>query len=434
MSGDDVAARPVFEYTSDGLRGVLAALGAELRRDVRDDNEMMRGLVSEGWQPFTSYARAFLLTRAAESFRRDGRNARPWKPTRADADLLLAAHFQEHTVDTFNEFLLGVERDVEAGLLEPLDPGLLLGSLFAHSAAVSKVHGEALEWAGRAMLERAVSRTRNPGELQRPVPVLVGDPNMGKTTLPRLLSVRREWCDEGLKLNAEKKLDNAKVMSKSVIAVCDEMDGLHGLSIDTAKAVLTGTQDTFVGKWERNASTTLRRAAVVGTCNHQRVLPWDKGLADRLMLVVLPERPVRALEEILSGDVVRRFWAGALANVAAGRPLVLSEECRRYGDDLYLSHLNAAGRDRRAEESVDVVMSGAADLDGGPLEGMLRFGDAPEAAPVEVPSGGCPVGLHPDPRWCRSSCFSEIGGTSGWEGAWADSYSGDAEDTDVGHS
>ena len=174
----------------------------------------------------------------------------------------------------------------------------------------------ALAWAYRAVMGGWLHRHHTPGTKMRRIPIFVGGPSLGKTTL--LEELAPTISDTGyVSFRCDGEADGARrdlavALAQATIANADELAGLRRDRLDGAKEALTASKDTFIRKYVGEATHQPRRCVITGTCNYEKRVPYDPALMERLVLVEVPGRAVAPIEHLLTRDVHRQLWRDAI--------------------------------------------------------------------------------------------------------------------------
>ena len=133
----------------------------------------------------------------------------------------------------------------------------------------------------------AVSRAYHPGTKFDYIPVLVGSQGIGKSEFVKRLCPKTEWYLDNLTtMEGDQAIE--KLENKWIVEVA-ELANLRRDKIETVKAFITQTQDTYRPKYARNAENRPRGAVFMGTTNsttfltdptgNRRWLPLECGVA-----------------------------------------------------------------------------------------------------------------------------------------------------------
>ena len=135
----------------------------------------------------------------------------------------------------------------------------------------------------------AVSRAYNPGTKFDYIPVLVGSQGIGKSEFVKRLCPKAEWYLDNLTtMEGDQAIE--KLENKWIVEVA-ELANLRRDKIESVKAFITQTQDTYRPKYARNAENRPRGVVFMGTTNsttfltdptgNRRWLPLECGIEPR---------------------------------------------------------------------------------------------------------------------------------------------------------
>ena len=178
----------------------------------------------------------------------------------------------------------------------------------------------------RLLMYGAVKRAYHPGTKFDYVPVLVGTQGVGKSTFVQRLCPNPEWYLDNLTTmegdDAVEKLEN-----KWIVEVA-ELANLRRDKLETVKAFITQTQDTYRGKYKRNAEDRPRGAVFIGTTNSTTFLTDPSGNRRWLPLKCGKVAPTRSLfKKSETEEWFKMAWAEAVHNCKANEiSLILDAE------------------------------------------------------------------------------------------------------------
>ena len=180
-----------------------------------------------------------------------------------------------------------------------------------------------VRWAAQHLLLGAIWRAQFPGCKLDEMVVLVGPGGTGKSTaMPFLFppEYRRDWFSDQFDF-LEKRQARTESLLGSVIVEASEMAGSTRAENATVKAFLSGTFDRVRLAYRRDPQVLPRRCILVGTGDHDDVLPNDPNL--RRFVVVRVQARGTAAETVARVrqflDVNReQLWAEACVRFKAG--------------------------------------------------------------------------------------------------------------------
>ncbi len=135
------------------------------------------------------------------------------------------------------------------------------------------------QWASTYMVLGAVARTYTPGLKLDEMPVLMGDPGIGKSTCIRQLlpDEHEEWFSDSLHLAADPK-QRAESLQGRVLVEAAEMAGSTRADQESLKAFLSRTDDGGVRlAYRMNPEAMPRRCIIIGTSDKAEPLPNDRN-------------------------------------------------------------------------------------------------------------------------------------------------------------
>ena len=285
-----------------GLKNAIAALGIEIRFDIRAQQEQFLDCKANVWEPLNDYAfddiRARIAARCIYTTKTKGLQ-RLWFG-RESFRSALNALFNYLGCDPFRDWL-----DALPGWDKTARLDTILCDLFS-------VPPDGLSaWAGRYVFVGAIQRTLHPGCRLDEVPVLVGKQGYGKSAFVReaLPPEFPAWFSDQLDL-AEDARRCAEVMDGCVLVEIAEMAGASRADLRKLKSFLTRRDDGKVRRaYARTTETCLRRSIFVATTDDQHSLPNDKAGNRRFVPVDLPQSG--HVEPFMKTNRVQ-LWAEAL--------------------------------------------------------------------------------------------------------------------------
>ena len=170
-------------------------------------------------------------------------------------------------------------------------------------------------WGSAQLLLGSVARTYSPGCKLDCSVVLVGQQDLGKSSLlaelfPRNLREKFGWFSDALDLSQSAKCQ-AESLERRVLMECSELSGRSKADLDQLKAFLTRVEDGGQrAAYATNPRQVLRMCIIVGTTNDSKSLPNDPtGLRRFLPVQLMHEAHVETLMEGLRDQL----WAEAMA-------------------------------------------------------------------------------------------------------------------------
>ena len=139
----------------------------------------------------------------------------------------------------------------------------------------------------------AVCRAYHPGTKFDYIPVLVGSQGIGKSEFVKRLCPKPEWYLDNLTtMEGDQAIE--KLENKWIVEVA-ELANLRRDKIESVKAFITQTQDTYRPKYARNAENRPRGAVFMGTTNSTTFLTDPTGNRRWLPLECGKYKPVKSL-------------------------------------------------------------------------------------------------------------------------------------------
>ena len=255
---------------AQGLLDALGHLGVELRYNVRAHRVEVRRGPSAKWRAMNDRTAAALREALAFHFFYKGADGRKLDLNfSADswADAVNALCYTRE-VDPFIEWLEGLPAwDGESRL------ATWLMDVFEMQPSTLAA------WAGRFMVMGPIARAYAPGSKLDEMPVLIGRPGCGKSTVIRHLLPQEapEWFSDGLDLAGNPK-ERAEALQGRVLVEAAEMSGVSRADVESLKAFLSRTDDGAVRlSYRRDPEQMLRRCVIVGTADRPDPLPADRN-------------------------------------------------------------------------------------------------------------------------------------------------------------
>jgi predicted P-loop ATPase len=185
------------------------------------------------------------------------------------------------------------------------------GYLGATTLALGDHAGAFLAMLGRRWLVSAIARIYRPGCQVDTTLILEGGQGIGKTSALRALAGKPEWYS-GSRLNIGDK-DARMVLGTRWIVEMQELASMRRADIESLRAFLTETTDTYRAPYARRVETFPRCGVFVGTTNELTEYLTDPAGNRRFW-------PVRCTEIDLEGLERDRdqLWAQAVAALKGG--------------------------------------------------------------------------------------------------------------------
>lgn len=262
-----------------------------------------------------------------------------------------------------------------------------------------------VRWAAQHLLLGPIWRAQEPGCKLDEMVVLVGPAGTGKSTaMPFLFppEYRRDWFSDQFDF-LEKRQARTESLLGSVIVEASEMAGSTRAENAAIKAFLSGTFDRVRLAYRRDPQNLPRRCILVGTGDHDDVLPNDSNL--RRFVVVRVQARGTAAETVAR---VRRFldenreqlWAEACVRFKAGAqahlPPELASSQRAVAEDY--RYRNESVENALVEIKPDRVRDGVT------ISKLIAFTGLPESSEVAVAKGLRALG------WTKSRQRARDGG------------------------
>ncbi len=142
--------------------------------------------------------------------------------------------------------------------------------------------------------------------------ILQGAQGVGKSTLPRLMTLDDSWFSDSLD-----SLDTDRSAQSLIGGWICELAELKSLArttggMESVKKFLTATQDRFRQPYERRADTYLRSCVFMGTTNKSDFLSDQTGNRRFLIVKVGEQKPEKNLFDESAMEDIRQSWAEAV--------------------------------------------------------------------------------------------------------------------------
>ena len=160
--------------------------------------------------------------------------------------------------------------------------------------------------------------------------ILQGAQGVGKSTLPRLMTLDDSWFSDSLD-----SLDTDRSAQSLIEVWICELAELKSLArttggMESVKKFLTATQDRFRQPYERRADTYLRSCVFMGTTNKSDLLSDQTGNRRFLIVKVGEQKPEKNLFDESAMEDIRQSWAEAVYIWKNEKPtLILPESLKQ---------------------------------------------------------------------------------------------------------
>ena len=201
---------------------------------------------------------------------------------------------------------------------------------------VAKGYEGLAEWASTAIFLGAVSRAFQPGTVLDEMPIIVGPPDIGKTSFLRLAVPQHIPGLYGSSLDlAETPKARVESIQGRVLVECGEMAGATAGDANKIKDFISRTDDGSVRlAYRRDPEPSPRRCVIVGTADKAKFLRRDKN-PRRFVPVMLDGG--KAFKVIRYMNTHRdRLWSEAVALFRQGVPPRLPDELKAIAHEMAL--------------------------------------------------------------------------------------------------
>lgn len=154
----------------------------------------------------------------------------------------------------------------------------------------------------------AFMRAIRPGSKADLMAILYGPQGCGKSTFCKRLAIKEEWYLSGPR-DLSDTANMARELSGKLIAEQEELAGFTKRDIETLKAAISRTHDTYVEKYEKTATERPRRSVFIGTTNNRQVLRDATGNRRYLIFECGVNPPVVSIFNEESERYVLQAWA-----------------------------------------------------------------------------------------------------------------------------
>ena len=379
---EDVADKVIGEVdgkTAKGLERALGLIDLDVRYNIRSHaiefKHTHRNAYRKGWREMSdrdaAKVREVIEERVTYTNSRD--EAKPLAFGRDKWQDCINAILWGNEIDPFKEYLDGLDK---WDGVERLDSWLSL--VFT----VSPDSADLAAWASRYCFLGGVWRTMKPGVKLDEMPVLVGPPGVGKSTVLRHLipADMGSLFSDALRFSADDKV-RAEALQGRLICEAAEMSGATRADIDSMKAFLSRTDDNSIRlAYRRNPESMPRRCIIVGTADHAHALPNTQNLRRFVPVVITGGNPAAAVKFL---DTHRaQLWAEALAMYGRGVTAWLPHELQ---DAQAIATETARSRNVALEETIDSFLGKNNDAPFASIEFLYSIGlaDSMKGAKVD---------------------------------------------------
>ena len=311
---------PHLPKSAAALEWAFGRLGVEVRQNMRWYTVEWSKEFVHPWAQLNGRAAARIRSLIETNFIVDSyRGPIPLKFGRDAFNEALDCLLYDHEVDPFLEYL--------DTLSAPTGRRKLPGSI-ARCFDVSKGYEELAEWASTAIFLGAVWRAYEPGTVLDEMPIIVGPPDIGKTSFLRLAVPQNIPGLYGSSLDlAETPKGKVEALQGKVIVECSEMAGATAGDANKIKDFISRTDDGSVRlAYRRDPEPCPRRCVLVGTSDKARFLRRDKN-PRRFVPVMLDGGKAYKVFRYMNGNR-DRLWSEAIDLYSKGVPPRLPEELK----------------------------------------------------------------------------------------------------------
>ena len=184
------------------------------------------------------------------------------------------------------------------------------------------------EWASQAIFLGGVWRAYEPGTVLDEMPIIVGPPGIGKTTILRLAPPQHipGLYGSGLDL-AETPKGKVEALQGKVIVECSDMMGATAGDANKIKDFISRTDDGSVRlAYRRDPEPSPRRCVLVGTADRAKFLRKDKNPRRFVPIALTGGKPYMVHRYMNTHR--DRLWAEAIELYAKGIPPRLPDELK----------------------------------------------------------------------------------------------------------
>lgn len=199
---------------------------------------------------------------------------------------------------------------------------------------------------GRLLLIAMVRRAQKPGIKYDYMLILEGAQGKGKSSIFKELIPHKEWFSESPRLDLEERRFFPLIAGKALVEFA-EMKGKKSADIERIKAIVSQTEDEYIGNYARSKTRSSRIAVFVSTTNDKRYLRDMSG--NRRFPILVPTKEL----DILALRAEReQLWAEALEYADFEDTLRLSPEAEEEAENVRKSRLDL---EPGVEEFVDAI-------------------------------------------------------------------------------
>lgn len=199
---------------------------------------------------------------------------------------------------------------------------------------------------GQLLLIAVVRRAQNPGIKYDYMLILEGAQGVGKSSIFKELIPHREWFSESPRLDLEERRFFPLISGKALVEFA-EMKGKKSTDIERIKALISQTEDEYIGNYARSKTRSNRIAVFVATTNDKKYLRDMSGNRRFPILVPTKELDIAALRAERE-----QLWAEALEYADFEETLRLSPEAEAEAEHVRKLRLDL---ETGVEEFVDAI-------------------------------------------------------------------------------
>lgn len=269
-------------------------------------------------------------------------DVRPWTPhddvqafayvqgyrpraARQDVADALMIHERAHERDPLKELLL---MPTESGGLPPWDGTPRVETMLIDLLGAQDTPYVRHAWS--TFMCSAFMRAIRPGCKADLMAILYGTQGIGKSTFCKKLAIRPEWYLSGPR-DLSDTANMARELSGKLIAEQEELAGFSKRDIETLKAAISRTHDTYVDKYQTTPTERPRRSVFVGTTNSRQVLRDATGNRRYVIFECGAQPPIVSIFDDDGDHYIIQAWAELSWRYRAqgGKPFrtFLSPEC-----------------------------------------------------------------------------------------------------------
>ena len=303
--------KPELTYTMDGFTAAYTSIGVEFRLNTRARRVEYCSRKTAGWAEVDDEWRDATRDWLASKFEvKQGKNWRPWRPTKARwRELLNATVWHRQTDPLIDKVAAGPQWDTTKRL------ATFLATVFDFDPK-----DPIIRWASTYFFLAPIQRAFEPGCKIDEIPILIGGQGAGKSAFIRSViwpEHQDEWFGDNVSLHVTPK-EQAESLAGRVLCELAELTGIHRADVERIKAFITRQNDgQHRGAYKEYPKSTPRLQVLAGSTNEERCLPADLTGNRRFVPVVVGPAGSRVEDwfdtTLESGDIMRdQLWAEAL--------------------------------------------------------------------------------------------------------------------------